>query len=189
VSAIPELTEPLNNGRVALRLAAERDIPEVLIAHDDDPQLYIDRGRARPPTGAELGRDMEQAAAQRADGSFETLTLLEPGSDDCRGQLYVYNIDWDNARAELGLWVSPGSRNKGLGRAALMLASSWLFDAWGIERLQLTTVPSNEAMMSAALGAGFVHEGVLRGHRLERGRRVDVAILSLLPADLHEASE
>jgi RimJ/RimL family protein N-acetyltransferase len=187
--AIPGLIEPLSDGAVSLRLAAERDIPEVLIAHDDDPQLYVDRGRERPPTGAELGRDMEEAAAERAAGSLETLTLLESGSDECRGQLYVHGIDWDHGRAELSLWVVPRARSRGLARAALRLAAAWLFEAWRIERVQLTTLPTNERMMRAALGAGFAQEGILRGYRRERGQRLDVAILSLLPADLERPKQ
>jgi hypothetical protein len=39
-------------------------------------------------------------------------------------------------------------------------------------------------MVAAAKSAGFQSEGVLRGYTLERGKRTDLAILSLLPVDL-----
>ena len=39
-------------------------------------------------------------------------------------------------------------------------------------------------MIAAARRAGLTEEGVLRAYLRERGRRVDVAVLSLLPADL-----
>ena len=39
-------------------------------------------------------------------------------------------------------------------------------------------------MIHAAADAGFVNEGVLRAHQRERGQRIDVAVLSLLPGDL-----
>ena len=79
--------------------AAERDIPEILIAYQDDPQLHLRLGEDRPPSGAELGR-RDGARRDRARGRHAlTLTIVEPGSDDCRGQVYVHDVDWDNDRA------------------------------------------------------------------------------------------
>jgi [ribosomal protein S5]-alanine N-acetyltransferase len=184
MAAIPQLTEPLSDDRVVLRDAAERDIPEILIAFQDDPQLHLRLGVDRPPSGAELGSRAERAPAGRAAGTQVTLTILQPGSDDCRGQLYAQDIDWDHSRAELGIWLAPQVRRKGLAVHALRLAAGWLFDVCRLERLQVLTHPDNDAMIRAARDAGFVYEGVLRGYERERGQRVDLAILSLLPGDL-----
>jgi [ribosomal protein S5]-alanine N-acetyltransferase len=185
--AIPAPTEPLSDGHVVLRLSAERDIPEILIAYQDDPELHLRLGGEPPPTGAELGRREERAAAERDAGKHLTLTILEPGSDDCRGQIYVHHIDWEDGRAELGIWLVPQARGRGLGSRALTLASAWLFEACGLSRLQLLTEPDNEPMIRAALAAGFVTEGELRGYLLERGKRVSATIMSLLPSDLQGA--
>jgi [ribosomal protein S5]-alanine N-acetyltransferase len=181
---IPAPTEPLGDERVALRLSAERDIPEILIAYEDDPQLHVNMGEDRPPSGAELGRREERAATERVAGSHVTLTILEPGSDVCRGQIYVHHVDWDNGRAELGMWLAPQIRGRRLAGPALALASAWLIRACGLQRLQIVTEPGNEPMIRAARAAGFRDEGILRGYMRERGRRVDVAIMSLLPGDL-----
>lgn len=182
--AIPELPDPLSDGRLALRFAGERDIPEILIAYQDDPRLHVHLGEERPPSGAQLGRRAEHADAEREAGRHATLTILAPGSEDCRGQLDVHHIDWDHARASLGIWVAPQARNQGLATHALRLAARWLFDGCALERLQLLTEPDNQAMTHAASSAGFVHEGVLREYGRERGRRIDLAIMSLLPRDL-----
>jgi RimJ/RimL family protein N-acetyltransferase len=174
----------LRNERVALRLSAERDIPEILIAYQDDPELHVRMGEERPPSGAELGRREERAAGQRAAGTQLTLTILEDGSDVCRGQIYVNHIDWDNDRAELGMWLAPQVRGRGLAASALRLASSWLLKACALKRLQIVTEPDNQPMIRAARAAGFRDEGVLRGYIRERGTRIDVTIMSLLPSDL-----
>lgn len=42
--AFPELDEPLRDELIALRFGAERDIPEILIAHQDDPAMYARLG-------------------------------------------------------------------------------------------------------------------------------------------------
>jgi RimJ/RimL family protein N-acetyltransferase len=182
--AFPRHDEPLSDERVAIRYGAERDIPEILIAHQDDPELHLRRGIARPPSAAELGRQAERAAAERMAGTNVTLTILEPGSDDCRGQLYVHNVDWDHGRAELGIWLAPQFRNQGLARHALRLATRWLLGPCELQRLQILTELDNEPMLRAARAAGFRDEGVLRAYTRERGTRIDAVVLSLLPSDL-----
>jgi [ribosomal protein S5]-alanine N-acetyltransferase len=181
---IPAPPEPLVDGRVIVRLSAERDIPEILIAYQDDPQLHLRLGEQRPPSGAELGRREERAAAERAAGTRLTLTIAEPGSDVCRGQVYVREVDWDNDRAELGIWLAPQVRGRGMSAPALRLAAQWLLANTDLERVQVITPSDNEPMVRAARAAGFVEEGVLRGYMRIGGRRADGAILSMLPGDL-----
>jgi RimJ/RimL family protein N-acetyltransferase len=182
--AIPALTQPLTDGAVTLRPAADWDIPDILIAHQDDPRLHVALGMERPPTGAELGRAIERMPQELAQGSRVELTIVEPGSETCRGRLDIHNIRWDQLRAELGIWVVPQLRGRGLARRALRLGAGWLFESIGLERLALLTDPGNEAMRRSAQAAGFVEEGILRSYGRERGRRVDLLSLSLLPGDL-----
>ncbi|HEX3977025.1 MAG TPA: GNAT family protein [Solirubrobacteraceae bacterium] len=182
--AFPEPTEALSTAAVALRLAAERDIPEVLIAHQDDPDLHRRLGLARPPSGAELGRRVEGGPSDRALGTALWLTIVQAGADDCIGQLDVHDVDWDHSRAELGIWTAPAHRGRGVAADALRLAGGWLLSECGLARVQLVTDPDNLAMVAAARRAGFAEEGVLRGYLRERGQRVDVTMLSLVAGDL-----
>jgi RimJ/RimL family protein N-acetyltransferase len=169
---------------VTLRLAAERDIPEILIAHQDDPELHVRLGDERPPSGAQLGRRMEHAEADLEDGMAVRLTILHSGSDVCRGEVIAHGFDWENGRAEIGIWVAPQIRGQGMARRALRLATGWLFESCRLERIAMLTEPDNEPMLRSARAAGFVDEGVLREYARERGRRVDMAVLSLIPDDM-----
>lgn len=182
--AIPPLPQPIWDGRVGLRFTEQRDIPEILIAHQDDPQLHVRLGMERPPSGADLGSELEDAPRRRAEGNRANFAILEAPLQRCRGELYVHGIDWEQTRASVGIWIAPRDRSRGLARGALRLAGRWLFDGWGLERLALLTDPDNDAMVRAALAAGFVYEGLLRSYGRERGRRCDMALLSLLPGDL-----
>jgi [ribosomal protein S5]-alanine N-acetyltransferase len=184
MSSFPTLAQPLTDGQIALRDYAERDIPEILIAYQDDPRLHVLRGEDRPPSGAELGSRAEREPAARAAGERATLTILEAGSDTCRGQVAVLEADWDNRRAELAVWVVPQVRGRGLGSRALKLAGRWLLETGRLDRLELLAEPGNEAAIAAAGTAGFTREGVLRGYQRKRGKRVDMVVLSLIPADL-----
>jgi ribosomal-protein-alanine N-acetyltransferase len=181
---IPAPPEPLVDERVIVRLSAERDIPEILIAYQDDPELHVYLGEQRPPSGAELGRREERAATERAAGTRLTLTITKPGSDVCRGQVYVRDVDWDNERAELAIWLAPQARGRGMAAPALRMVAEWLLANTELARVQVITMAGNEPMIRAARAAGFADEGVLRAYMRADGRRIDAAILSLLPGDL-----
>jgi RimJ/RimL family protein N-acetyltransferase len=172
------LAEPLRNERVRLRDGAERDIPEVLIAFEEDPDLHLRLVQDRPPSGAELGRLSESEVVDRAAGSRATLTITAPEDDLCLGQLSVHGLDWDNGRGSLSVWVAPAARRRGLASGALALASEWLLGRCGLERVQMLCEPENRAAAGAAARAGFSAEGVLHGYLRRRGTRVDALVLA-----------
>lgn len=184
MTPIPRLSEPLTDGEVALRDYEERDIPEILIAYQDDPRLHVLIGENRPPSGAELGSRAEREGAARAAGRRATFTIVEAGSDTCRGQVRVEDPDWDQNRTALTIWLAPQARGRGLGRRALKLSGEWLISTCGLARVEMLADPSNAPAIHAAQAAGFVPEGVLRGFHRRRGTRVDAIVLSLIPADL-----
>jgi RimJ/RimL family protein N-acetyltransferase len=183
MSSFPQLADPLTDGSVTLRDYAERDIPEILIAYQDDPRLHVLTGEDRPPSGAELGRRAEREAAARAAGEHATLTILEPGSDVCRGQIRVGDVDSEHARAGLLIWLAPQVRARGLGRRALRLAADWSLGTCGLARVELLAEPDNTALIRAAEAAGFLREGILREYVRKRGKGVDVIVMSLIPDD------
>jgi [ribosomal protein S5]-alanine N-acetyltransferase len=182
--SLPFLEVPIADRGVVLRDAAERDIPEILIAHQDDPHMYVRLGLDRPPSAAELGRQIEEATSERRSGTRARLTIQEESSDEFRGRILVHNVDWENGRAELGVWVVPQARGRGLARSALRLAARWLVESCGLARLELLTEPDNEPMLRAAQAAGFSPEGVLRRHARRGNEHHDMVILSLLASDL-----
>lgn len=186
--AFPDPPPALADAKVALRLAAERDIPETLIAHQDDPGLARALGLTRPPSSAELGRRAEASAAERAAGRELWLTVLAAGgSDECIGQIDVHDVEPDDGRAALTIWIASAHRRRGVGSAALALAGRWLIADIGLHRLQILADPADPAIRGAALRAGFRAEGVLRGYRPGAGRagfRADAEVLALVAADL-----
>ena len=82
--------------------------------------------------------------------------------------------------AELGYWVVPRARRRGVATAAVPQAASMLF-ADGVERLQATVEPWNEASRRALGTAGFQREGLLRAYIAYPGEpRGDVYLYALL---------
>jgi RimJ/RimL family protein N-acetyltransferase len=130
--SFPAPDAPLSDSVVALRLSAERDIPEVLIAYQDDPRLAGALGERRPPTGAALGSRAESAPGAMADGRGIVFAIVEDGADHCRGEVRVSDVDWEAASARLTVWVAPGFRGRGWGTQACRLASRWLTERCGL---------------------------------------------------------
>ena len=65
-------------------------------------------------------------------------------------------------QAELGYWVAPEARQRGVATAAVRALCAHAFGA-GIARLELLTHWENAASQRVALAAGFQREGVRRG--------------------------
>lgn len=136
--AIPEPPDRFGDGVIELREFAEWDIPETLIAFQDDPELHRRLGLAKPPTGAQLGTEVDRRLEQRLAGVAVRLTLLEPGDNDWRGRVDVTDFDWEGAGAAMRVWVSPRVRGRGYEERAVALASAWLFGRVEVDSLQVT---------------------------------------------------
>ncbi|MGH2876333.1 MAG: GNAT family N-acetyltransferase [Solirubrobacteraceae bacterium] len=187
MSRFPDLEQPLRGTVAEVRLAAERDIPEVLIAHQDDAELHVRLGMRRPPSASELGSRVEGSAIERRSGSGVWLTIVSPDvapPDRCSGQLDVIAVDWDHGRAELAVWVVPQQRGRGLASGALALVGRWLLSECGLSRVALAAPPDQEAILRAASRAGYEREGVLRSYVARRGGRLDLVVMSMVAGDL-----
>ena len=137
----PPLIDPLSDGVIELRLAREWDIPDILIAHQDDPQLFRRLGLRRPPSGAGLGRQAEAEPAERAAGVRLRLTIVEAGEDTCRGQIEVHDVDWAEGSAALDIWLVPQARGADVESRSLRLTADWLRAQCGLDRLSLPIDP------------------------------------------------
>ena len=64
-------------------------------------------------------------------------------------------------QAEIGYWVAPWARGRGVATAATRALTAHAFGA-GLARLELLTQPENAASQRVALAAGYRREGVRR---------------------------
>ena len=136
--SIPEPPDRFGDDLVELREIAGWDIPEVLIAHQDDRDLHRRLGLDKPPSAAQLGREVEEAQQQRLTGSSVRFTILAPGRNDCRGRVEVDGFDWEQGSAVMRVWVAPHLRDRGYEQRAAEIASRWLFDSAGLRSLAVS---------------------------------------------------
>jgi RimJ/RimL family protein N-acetyltransferase len=91
-----------------------------------------------------------------------TWCVTDSSSDDIVGRISLFHLDAKNASGELGYWVAPYARGRGIGARALTAASQWGFETLGLERQELFHAVENTNSCRVAQKANFVVEGTLR---------------------------
>lgn len=176
------LTPPrgLSDGVVAIRPLLAADAPAFAGAYRDDPTLGVMVGSERDPTEEEV---IAQAEEPPGAARLPALAIADARSLEFLGGIGLYRVDIHHRRGEVGFWLTPAARGRGIGSRAVGLVTGWAFESLGFERVELTTTPDNEPTLRLADRLGFTKEGVMRERNRERGRRVDVVMLAVLRRD------
>jgi RimJ/RimL family protein N-acetyltransferase len=82
--------------------------------------------------------------------------------------------------AEVGYWVDPRARKRGVATTAVRAVCQWAVTTAGIELIEWRCEAGNIASRRVAEKAGFLIEATLRKRRVRRGVRVDEWVGSLL---------
>ena len=126
---------------------------------------------------------LKRNAERMETGDGVLLGVWEAGAERLSGQTMLFNFDWDERTAELGFWVAPWARGRGLSEPALRLTLGFAFDHLGIERVYGLTAIDNVAAERAMVGAGLQREGVLRGVLKSSAGRLDQVCFGILAGD------
>jgi len=102
------------------------------------------------------------------------------------GAVGALRADPRQPNADLGYWVMPEHRGKGLARAGVALLTDWAFATLGLRRLSIGTMVTNEASRRIARGLGFTPEALLRNDRPFGATRTDCVVYSLLADEWRE---
>jgi RimJ/RimL family protein N-acetyltransferase len=175
-----ELPARLEGDGVALRPLRTDDAAPYAAAFREDPDLGRMLGLETDPDEAAAAVRIEASTASAAEGRSVQLAIVDPATDTFWGEVLIHSISEPSRRGEVGLWVIPGQRGRGVGTRAVALTISWLFDELGFLRVEMTTTPDNPTVPPLARRLGFTREGVLRLRNLERGERVDLIWFGLL---------
>jgi RimJ/RimL family protein N-acetyltransferase len=170
----------LQDSHVVLRPLAVEDGPDYASAFVEDPDLGRLLGFEQDPTAEQVSERAAKAVEGAEAGRWLELAVCSAQADSFIGSVLLHSADERHRRCEIGFWLVPSARGRGLARAAVARWVSWIFDELPIDRIEMTTTPDNTATRRLAARLGFSEEGVLRGRNLERGRRVDLVMFGLL---------
>jgi RimJ/RimL family protein N-acetyltransferase len=118
------------------------------------------------------------------DGTRAGFAIVDAQTGTFLGMCGLIRIDWETSESELGYVVAQAARGRGVAGRAIALISRWTFAALGLARIEAVIDVENGASLRVAERAGFIREGVRRSTYFKEGRRADMAIYSLLPADI-----
>lgn len=94
----------------------------------------------------------EQISPGLESGELAVLTIADPDTNDFAGSLALFDVDKNGA--EVGFWLHPNHRGKGLTSAALKLAVEFIGKS-SIPNLTARTIPENTASQRVSERAGF----------------------------------
>jgi diamine N-acetyltransferase len=106
------------------------------------------------------------------------------------GNCGVFNIEWVNSNAELGILIGEKSAwNKGYGTEVMTLLLRHCFETLNLNRVFLRVYTDNGRGIRAYQKAGFVEEGRMREAVFKHGRYDDVIIMSVLRSEWQRRSK
>ena len=123
--------------------------------------------------------------AQRESGAGIVFAIQSAGR--LAGVIDLKHVNWASRVAEVGYWVAPWARGRGVASRATRVLARWAIHEHGFERVELFAATGNAASQRAAEKAGFMREGVARNAGYVHDGRVDMALFSLIPDDLPES--
>lgn len=112
-----------------------------------------------PFTRDAAARLIADARRAWAAGSAARFALLAGAGADAllAGTISLLHIYPECADAEVGYWLAPAARGRGLARRALSLVSDWAGASLPLQRLHLMVDLDNPASQAVAEGAGYVY--------------------------------
>ncbi|SOB82817.1 GNAT family N-acetyltransferase [Streptomyces sp. 1331.2] len=166
-----------------LRPYRDSDVP-VLVANGNDPDTVRFMSGTPGAATAETMRALLASAASRARQNPDRLgyAVADPDGDELLAGAVVH-LTRRRSSAELGFWVAPAARGRGVA-TTLARALTELCFARGLHRVELFIRDENVRSQRVALAAGFRREGELRAVLPGAGtERHAAALWSRLPTD------
>lgn len=163
-------------GTLHLRPWAARDRDDLLIA-STDPDI------ARWNPVGDVDGFLARAEAT-ADDDGADLAVVDATTGAVRGRVALFRVDRRTGDGEIGCWVLPDHRGRGVGTHAVGALTRWAFAALGLTRIELFHAVDNAPMCGLAARSGFAREATLRSsYRYGDGRRHDEHLHARLATD------
>lgn len=106
---------------------------------------------------------MYRRAQAWRDGRSVSFCITGADDDTPLGQIGLNVIDPVGRSADVGYWVLPEARGKGVATGALDLIVRWAFAGLPLHRIEIKHAVGHEASCAVAERCGFGCEGTMRG--------------------------
>ncbi|WFF03052.1 GNAT family N-acetyltransferase [Micromonospora sp. WMMD964] len=159
---------------VRLRPFRTEDIPDVVDGCADPVSQRFVSSLPAPYTEVDARWWIDAGAPAAWTGGGAAYAVADPATDRLLGTVGLSNPVPARGQAEIGYWLRPAARGRGVATAATRALGEHAF-ASGTARLELLTHPENTPSQRVALAAGFRYEGSRRSAAVARdGSRHDL---------------
>lgn len=171
---------------VRLRAFVESDADRCVEACSDPDSRYWLSGLPNPYTREDALTYIRSREEDQASGQRVTWAAVDPETDECLGAFGVGNLNFRLGSGEVGYWMHPDSRGRGLATEAVRLLIRHCAIApedggLGLRRLVLRAAAENHASQRVAEKNGFVRTGIARaGELVGDGEFTDLVTYDLL---------
>lgn len=166
---------------VRLRPLAEADLPDIVAACNDAVvQQWL-------PLPAPYREDharwfaLEHAPAARESGEGIERAIEVDGR--LCGVIGLKFTNWQVRKSEIGYWLAPWGRGRGIMTRAVCALTDWALETQGMNRIEVLVATGNTASQAVVERAGFQREGLLRAAGHTHDGLVDMVASSRLASD------
>lgn len=158
---------------------------EQIYQYRNDPDVYVSLG------GDSQGMSRENVEEwihlHNHNKNDYVWVIVERCSDKCIGHLGIYQIDFRNRKAEIGMAISKEYWGQGIAQKAFREILNYAFFQLNLNRMETFNLATNSKIIHIKEKMGFKVEGVLRKVMYRNGDYQDKVIMSILK-DEYEAS-
>jgi RimJ/RimL family protein N-acetyltransferase len=167
------------DGVVRLRLPTEDDVDGLLPAFRE-PDI-LEAGNLPPFGRKELLATLPHLPALAAGGRLLPMVATDVASGEVTGGATLHHLDAERAIVEIGYWVLPHARRRGLATRITRLLAEHAF-ALGVVRVAAYVNVGNAASERVLERAGYEREGVVRSMPVPSGVRRDKTLFARIRA-------
>jgi RimJ/RimL family protein N-acetyltransferase len=177
----------LTDGVVLLRSPRRSDAAQI-VAGATDPEVVRYTLVPSPYRDEDLDKILtiaDEGWSEGTDAVFAVCDAAHP--EELLGLLGLHGVELGlepGGRAEIGYWMRPEGRGRGLMTRAIQVATDWAVHELDLAVVTWFAFVGNDASRRAAERAGYTMEGTLRRGAKHRGALVDTWIGSIVAEDL-----
>jgi RimJ/RimL family protein N-acetyltransferase len=172
--------EGIRTGDVVLRVPSLDDVDAILPAFTD-PETR-EAGNLPAFDREALAASIRELPSLAESGRLLPLAAVDAETGQIVGGGMLHHLDSERRIVEIGYWVFPPARGRGLGTTIGRTLAEHAFSL-GVERVAAYVNVGNIASERVLERAGFTREGVVRSMPVPDGRRIDKTLFSLLPGE------
>jgi RimJ/RimL family protein N-acetyltransferase len=168
--------EGIRTGDVILRVPSLDDMDAILPAFTD-PETR-EAGNLPAFGREELVASIRDLPSLAETGRLLPLAAVDAETGEIIGGAMLHHLDAERRIVEIGYWVFPPARGRGVGTTIARMLGEHAFSL-GVERVAAYVNVGNIASERVLERAGFTREGVVRSMPVPSGRRIDKTLFSL----------